>query len=82
MSEQWPSAGRMVHVNIQGHRHVPAVILETPDRMDQPAQVIRVQLFPVNEFPVPLTLDNAGQQEVWHWPEYVGPGPASDARTR
>ena len=73
MSEQWPSSGRMVHINIHGFKHVSAVILDTPDPMDQPAQVVRVQAFPVSEFPHPITIDNEGQSNAWHWPEYVGP---------
>jgi hypothetical protein len=69
--DQWPSAGRMVHVTVGTWGHLPAVILDMYDPKDQPVTQIRVQAFPVNEFPKPLYLDSTRGE--WHWPEYVGP---------
>lgn len=82
-SSNWPAAPRMVLVDFpaRGFKGVPAVVLETPPDHEQPAERVRLQLFPVNEFPEPMELpireaaqESGGIKEPhWYWPPYVGP---------
>lgn len=82
MTDQWPSSGRIVHVDVHnagGTRiwHcLPSLVLETPDESDQPAETLRLEVHPTAEFPHPLTVPgpwHGDHQLTWHWPEHVGP---------
>lgn len=80
MSEQWPSAGRIVHVSDPGPNDEPgcraAVIVRLVSEPGPDADV-QLHVFPApgdaEHIRLPWADRAAVHRDEWHWPEYVGP---------
>lgn len=73
MAEQWPSAGRVVHVKDPetGVCRGASIV-----RVEGDGAEAKVELFVYPSVTLPdieVTPDNLWDEGTWHWPEYVGP---------